>query len=116
VRRLVDRLNPGFGYRELYIHTLSTLIAARPGLLHSTDRAVLRDRVEILLDSGVISAQAGRELDGGRHALGARAFRCGVRRGFPRYRDGAAVIDRRGEATSQSPLHASTMIAHHSVA
>ncbi|WP_037603303.1 helix-turn-helix domain-containing protein [Streptacidiphilus rugosus] len=69
LQHLVDRLDPRFGYRELYIHTLWALIAARPGLLQSTDRVVLRDRMEILLDSGEISAQAGRELEGVRYAL-----------------------------------------------
>ncbi|WP_042435218.1 helix-turn-helix transcriptional regulator [Streptacidiphilus anmyonensis] len=69
LQHLVDRLEPRFGYRELYIHTLWALIAARPQLLQSTDRTVLRERAEILLDSGVISARAGRELDGVRYAL-----------------------------------------------
>jgi transcriptional regulator with XRE-family HTH domain len=69
LQHVVDRLDPRFGYRELYIHTLWALIAARPGLLQSTERAVLRERAEILLDSGVISARAGRELDGVRYAL-----------------------------------------------
>lgn len=69
LQHLVDRLDPRFGYRELYVHTLWALIAARPALLQSTDRAVLRDRVEILLDSGEVSAHAGRELDGVRYAL-----------------------------------------------
>jgi transcriptional regulator with XRE-family HTH domain len=69
LQHLVNRLAPTFGYRELYIHTLWALIAARPGLLQSTDREVLREHAEILLDSGVISARAGRELEGVRYAL-----------------------------------------------
>ncbi len=71
LHHVADRLDPAFGYLDLYVHTLWALLGARPHLLHdgSIDRAVLRNRVEILLDSPEISAQADRELSGVRYAL-----------------------------------------------
>lgn len=71
LRHVADRLDPAFGYLDLYVHTLWALLAARPHLLHdgSIDKGVLRNRVEILLDSPEISTQADRELSGVRYAL-----------------------------------------------
>lgn len=71
LQHVADRLDPTFGYLELYIHTLWALIAVRPHLLRdgSVDRALLRERVEILLDGREISAQADRELSDVRYAL-----------------------------------------------
>ncbi|MFC1434372.1 helix-turn-helix domain-containing protein [Streptacidiphilus sp. N1-3] len=71
LHHVADRLDPAYGYLDLYVHTLWALLAARPQLLHdgSIDRAVLRERVEILLDGPEISTQVDRELSGVRYAL-----------------------------------------------
>ncbi len=71
LHHVADRLDPAFGYLDLYVHTLWALLAARPQLLHdgSIDKGVLRNRVEILLDSPEISTQTDRELSGVRYAL-----------------------------------------------
>ncbi|OPC82988.1 transcriptional regulator [Embleya scabrispora] len=68
---LVDHLTPGLGFSELYIHTLWSLLAIRPHLLQAAgvDTDVLRERVDVLLDGGTLSAQARRELDGVRYAI-----------------------------------------------
>jgi len=71
LRHVTDRLDPTFGYLDLYVHTLWALLAARPQLLHdgSVDTQVLRGRVEFLLDGPGISSQADRDLSGIRYAL-----------------------------------------------
>jgi len=68
---LLDRLTPGYGYLDLYIHTLWALIAARPGLLGdpASSTALLRKRLEILLDGAQVSARSRRELDAIRYAV-----------------------------------------------
>ncbi|MEY9845951.1 transcriptional regulator with XRE-family HTH domain [Streptacidiphilus sp. BW17] len=68
---LTERLTPGYGYLDLYIHTLWALIAARPGLLGdpASSTALLRERLEILLDGAQVSARSRRELDAIRYAV-----------------------------------------------
>ncbi|MFC1421322.1 transcriptional regulator [Streptacidiphilus cavernicola] len=71
LHHVTGRLDPKFGYLDLYVHTLWALLAARPQLLRdgSVNRSWLRERVEILLDSPGVSRQADRDLAGVRYAL-----------------------------------------------
>ncbi|PWV49216.1 DNA-binding transcriptional regulator [Nocardiopsis sp. L17-MgMaSL7] len=71
LRHLLDRLAPGHGYLDLYVHTVWALLAARPRLLASDPEASARlaASVGVLLDSPDTSASARRELDGIRYAI-----------------------------------------------
>ncbi|MGW1195816.1 helix-turn-helix domain-containing protein [Streptomyces sp. NPDC002536] len=71
LHHLIGRLTPGYGYLDLYVHTLWALLAARPRLLHdgTVGAGVLRDRLEILLDGAQNSARSRRELEGIRYAV-----------------------------------------------
>ena len=68
---LLERLTLGYGYLDLYIHTLWALIAARPHLLADPagSTTLLRERLEILLDGAQVSARSRRELDAIRYAV-----------------------------------------------
>jgi len=71
LRHLMDRLIPGHGYLDLYVHTVWSLLAARPRLLAADPEASgkLAASVAMLLDSPDTSAPARRELDGIRYAI-----------------------------------------------
>ncbi len=69
IAHLLDRLDPGHGYTDLYVHTLWALLAARPELLRPDVRARLRERLPVMLDGPEVSAAARRELDGIRYAI-----------------------------------------------
>ncbi|MFC9227332.1 helix-turn-helix domain-containing protein [Streptomyces hygroscopicus] len=70
LQHLARGLAPHHGYVDLNIHTLWTLLAARPELLRSGDAATaLRERLPVMLDSREISAPARRELESIRYAI-----------------------------------------------
>ncbi|MFE1930052.1 helix-turn-helix domain-containing protein [Streptomyces sp. NPDC059474] len=70
LQHLARGLAPHHGYVDLSIHTLWTLLAARPELLRSGDATiVLRERLPVMLDSREISAPARRELESIRYAI-----------------------------------------------
>ncbi|MCQ6249298.1 helix-turn-helix domain-containing protein [Streptomyces malaysiensis subsp. malaysiensis] len=70
LQHLARGLAPQHGYVELNIHTLWTLLAARPELLRSGKAAVvLREPLPVMLDSREISASARRELESIRYAI-----------------------------------------------
>lgn len=69
MQHLVRGLTPEHDYVELNVHTLWALLAARPQLLHEAPLTQsLPVRIAALLDSGDLSAQAYRELEGIRYA------------------------------------------------
>jgi hypothetical protein len=70
MQHVVHGLTPAHDYVEMNIHTLWALLAARPQLLHEESAAVrsLPERIAALLDSGDLSTQARRELEGIRYA------------------------------------------------
>ncbi|GAB3718376.1 helix-turn-helix domain-containing protein [Nocardiopsis nanhaiensis] len=68
---LMDRLTPGHGYLDLYVHTVWSLLAARPRLLASDPAASTRlaTAAAKLLDDRGTSASARRELNSIRYAI-----------------------------------------------
>ncbi|GHJ26987.1 hypothetical protein TPA0910_14200 [Streptomyces hygroscopicus subsp. sporocinereus] len=69
--RLVDRLHPDLGCIDLNVHSVWSLLAARPGVLASDPVLVRRlgERVTHLLDAGSVSPQSRRELDAVHYGL-----------------------------------------------
>lgn len=70
LRHLMGGLMPEHGYVELNVHTIRTLLAARPALLRA--RSVVRrlsGSLATLNDSGKLSASTRREIDSIRYAI-----------------------------------------------
>ncbi|MEU7827342.1 hypothetical protein [Catellatospora sp. NPDC049133] len=65
LRHLVARVDGGRHFVDLSIHTLWSLLAARPGLLRDDPMAArgLYRRGEVVIDSEAISQQSRRELE-----------------------------------------------------
>ncbi|WP_405743487.1 hypothetical protein OG422_16230 [Streptomyces sp. NBC_01525] len=71
LRCLVDRLHPDLGCIDLNVHSVWSLLTARPGVL-AVDPDLcrdLRERVVRLLESGEVSRQSRRELDAVHYGL-----------------------------------------------
>lgn len=67
---LADGLTIDHGYLDLNIHTIWSLLQARPNLLHpGAATTVLRDRLPMMLDSAGISTRGRRELESIRYAI-----------------------------------------------
>ncbi|MGH8897087.1 MAG: helix-turn-helix domain-containing protein [Egibacteraceae bacterium] len=64
LRHLLNRLEVGSEHADLNIHTLWTLLQARPSLLqiHTTLRSLARERIEQLMDDRELSAQTRQKL------------------------------------------------------
>ncbi|MET8172681.1 helix-turn-helix transcriptional regulator [Streptomyces clavifer] len=71
MRHLVRGLTPHHGFFDLNVHTLWTLLAARPALLRPGIPAGrdLRQALPVMLDSRELSTRARRELEGIRYAI-----------------------------------------------
>ncbi|MFI7365979.1 helix-turn-helix domain-containing protein [Streptomyces sp. NPDC050149] len=71
MRHLVRGLSPHHGFFDLNVHTLWTLLAARPNLLRPGTPVGrdLRTALPVMLDSRELSTRARRELEGIRYAI-----------------------------------------------
>ncbi|MFF5563957.1 transcriptional regulator [Streptomyces sp. NPDC012623] len=67
---LVEGMAPHHGYVDLNIHSVWSLLQARPNLLYSGAAArALRDRLPLMLDSRELSARGRREMESIRYAI-----------------------------------------------